>query len=75
MVSGVLMLVPVTKTSATYFGQFLGAATIFIWVFITSLVVWFVLKLVMGIRVSEQEEYEGVDRTECGIEAYPEFVK
>lgn len=70
-----LMLVPVTKTSATYFGQFLGAATIFVWVFITSLVVWFVLKLVMGIRVSEQEEYEGVDRTECGIEAYPEFVK
>ena len=32
-------------------------------------------ELVMGIRVSEQEEYEGVDRTECGIEAYPEFVK
>lgn len=70
-----LMLVPVTKTSATYLGQFLGAVTIFVWVFITSLVVWFVLKLVMGIRVSEQEEYEGVDRTECGIEAYPEFVK
>ncbi|HAT41016.1 MAG TPA: ammonium transporter [Rheinheimera sp.] len=70
-----LMIVPITKPSASFFGQFVGAATIFGWVFVTSLVVWFVLKLVMGLRVSEQEEYEGVDRTECGIEAYPEFVK
>lgn len=70
-----LMIVPITKPSASFFGQFVGAATIFGWVFVTSLVVWFALKLVMGLRVSEQEEYEGVDRTECGIEAYPEFVK
>jgi Amt family ammonium transporter len=33
-----------------------------------------VLKSVMGIRVSEEEEYEGVDLTECGLEAYPEFT-
>ena len=42
-------------------------------VFIASLVVWLVLKAVMGIRVSEEEEYEGVDIAECGLEAYPEF--
>lgn len=69
-----LLIVPLTKDSASFSGQLIGAATIFVWVFVTSLVVWYVLKLVMGIRVSEQEEYDGVDRSECGIEAYPEFV-
>ncbi|MGA1093400.1 MAG: hypothetical protein ACO3TM_04570 [Burkholderiaceae bacterium] len=40
----------------------------------TSLIVWGILKAIMGIRVSEEEEYEGVDLVECGQEAYPEFV-
>jgi len=70
-----LMIVPLTKDSASFLGQFVGAATIFVWIFVCSLIVWGVLKATMGIRVGEQEEYEGVDRTECGIEAYPEFVK
>ena len=69
-----LLIVPLTKDSASFTGQLIGAATIFVWVFVTSLVIWYVLKLTMGIRVSEQEEYDGVDRSECGIEAYPEFV-
>ena len=69
-----LLIVPLTKDSASFSGQLLGAATIFVWVFVISLVVWYVLKLTMGIRVSEQEEYDGVDRSECGVEAYPEFV-
>ncbi|MDP5150024.1 ammonium transporter [Rheinheimera baltica] len=69
-----LMLVPLTKEGTSFVGQLVGAATIFVWVFGTSLVVWYVLKLVMGIRVSEEAEYEGVDASECGIEAYPEFV-
>jgi len=38
------------------------------------MLVWGVSKLVLGIRVSEEEEYEGVDIGECGLEAYPEFV-
>ncbi len=69
-----LLLVPVTNDGATLAMQLMGAATIFIWVFVASLVVWMVLKAVMGIRVSEEEEYEGVDLTECGLEAYPEFT-
>lgn len=69
-----LLLVPVTNSNSTFSGQLIGAATIFVWVFVTSFIVWYVLKLVMGIRVSEQAEYEGVDASECGIEAYPEFV-
>ena len=70
-----LLLVPVTNgENSSFSGQLIGAATIFAWVFFSSLIVWGILKAVMGIRVSEQEEYEGVDVAECGMEAYPEFV-
>jgi len=70
-----LLLVPVTNgENSSFSGQLIGAATIFVWVFFSSLIVWGILKAVMGIRVSEQEEYEGVDMAECGMEAYPEFV-
>ena len=69
-----LLLVPVTNGDSSFSGQLIGALTIFVWVFVTSLIVWGILKAVMGIRVSEQEEYEGVDMAECGMEAYPEFV-
>jgi Amt family ammonium transporter len=47
---------------------------IFAWTFVASLVIWGILKAVMGIRVTEEEEYEGVDLAECGMEAYPEFT-
>lgn len=69
-----LLLVPFTNDGSTLMGQIIGALTIFIWVFVTSLVVWFALKAIMGIRVSEEDEVEGVDLSECGMEAYPEFV-
>ena len=69
-----LLLVPVTNDGASFSGQLIGAATIFGWVFMASLVTWGVIKAVMGLRVSEEEEYEGVDIAECGMEAYPEFV-
>ena len=69
-----LMAVPLTKDETSFLGQFVGAATIFIWVFAASFVVWLILKMVFGIRVSEEEEYEGVDIGECGMEAYPEFT-
>ncbi|UTW03221.1 ammonium transporter [Amphritea atlantica] len=69
-----LLLVPVTNGDVSFSGQLIGAATIFTWVFVTSLVVWAILKAVIGIRVSEEEEYEGVDLAECGMEAYPEFT-
>jgi Amt family ammonium transporter len=55
-------------------GQLVGLLTIFVWVFGTSLIAWLIIKTVMGLRVTEEEEYEGVDLTECGMEAYPEFV-
>jgi Amt family ammonium transporter len=69
-----LLLVPVTNSGSSFSGQIIGALTIFIWVFVTSLIVWGILKAVMGIRVSEEDEYEGMDLVDCGMEAYPEFT-
>ncbi len=69
-----LLLVPVTNSDVSFSGQIIGAITIFVWVFVASLVVWGILKAVLGIRVSEEEEFEGVDLAECGMEAYPEFT-
>jgi Amt family ammonium transporter len=69
-----LLAVPLTNDGATFIGQIVGALTIFVWVFGMSFLAWYVIKLVMGIRVSAEEEYEGVDLAECGMEAYPEFT-
>ena len=70
-----LLVVPFTNTGATLLGQLVGALTIFVWVFVASSVVWYVLKLTIGLRVSEEEEYKvGVDVAECGLEAYPDFT-
>lgn len=70
-----LLLVPITNSSSTFFGQIVGAATIFVWVFGASMIVWMALKAVMGLRVTAEEEDQGVDIAECGLEAYPEFTK
>jgi len=70
-----LLAVPIYNQEATLAHQLIGISTIFAWVFGTSFIVWFVLKKIVGIRVSEEEEYEGVDLGECGLEAYPEFAK
>ncbi len=71
---GLLAVVLSNNEDVTLGGQLLGIATIFAWVFVTSLITWSILKAVIGIRVGEQEEYDGVDISECGLEAYPEFV-
>ena len=69
-----LLAVPLTNSDASIVGQLVGAGTIFVWVFVTSLILWIALRESMGIRVSLEEEEDGVDITECGLEAYPEFV-
>ena len=70
-----LLLVPITNDGVSFSGQIIGAITIFAWVFLVSGIVWMILKVTLGIRVSEEDEYTGVDTSECGVEAYPEFVK
>ncbi len=69
-----VMAVLFTNGEATFTGQLVGVVSIFAWAFLVSLLVWYVLKLIMGVRVSEEEEYEGIDLSECGLEAYPEFT-
>ncbi len=69
-----VMVVPLTNGDATFGAQGLGLAMIIGWTFVTSLILWGLIKLIFGLRVSEEEEYEGVDISECGIEAYPEFT-
>ena len=69
-----LLAVTLSNPDATLGAQLLGMVTIFAWVFGASLIVWSIIKAVIGIRVSEEEEYNGVDISECGMEAYPEFT-
>ena len=77
--AGIWGLLAVGISQGDFFGllgpQLLGIAVIFAWTFGASLVVWYLLKLAMGIRISVEEEYEGADLSECGVEAYPEFAK
>ncbi|AQA17798.1 ammonium transporter [Halioglobus japonicus] len=70
-----IFAVLLSDSDATFMGQLVGTLVIFIWVFAASFITWFVLKMIMGIRVTEEEEYDGVDIHECGVEAYPEFTK
>lgn len=70
-----LLIVPITNPeNSSFSGQIVGALTIFGWVFVTSLATFSIIKAVIGLRVTEEEEYEGVDLSECGMEAYPEFT-
>lgn len=69
-----VLAVPLTNAEASFGAQIIGILGIFGWVFISSLIVWAVIKAVFGLRVSEEEEYEGVDLSQCGMEAYPEFT-
>lgn len=69
-----LLLVPLTNDGSSFSGQLIGAVTIFGWVFVSSFAAWFVISKILGLRVSQEEEYEGVDMSECGMEAYPEFT-
>ena len=69
-----LLAVCLTNDDATLMAQLMGLVTILGFVFIASGIVWFAINAAMGVRVSEEEEHEGVDIGECGVEAYPEFA-
>ena len=69
-----LIAVVLSNEDATLLAQLTGLGTILAWTLVTALITWGIIKMVIGIRVSEEEEYEGVDLGECGMEAYPEFV-
>ena len=70
-----LLAVLITSDDATVEGQLMGLAVIFVFTFLVSLVAWFIIKMIMGIRISEEQELAGLDAAEVGIDAYPEFSK
>ena len=70
-----LLAVCLTNSDATLGAQIMGIVAIFVWTFVVSLIVWSLIKVIMGIRVSESEEQEGVDIVDIGVAAYPEFTK
>ena len=53
--------------------QIIGIVAIGAFVLVTTGIVWTILKMTIGIRASEEEEFSGLDQAECGLEAYPEF--
>ena len=70
-----LMAVLITTDGATLTGQLTGLATILGFTFAAALVVWFVIKMIFGIRLSDEDQMVGADVAEIGIVAYPEFSK
>ncbi|MDF0599351.1 ammonium transporter [Psychromarinibacter sp. C21-152] len=69
------LAVVLTNPAATIGGQLISIIIVGVFVFVVSGIVWFILKAIMGIRVSEEEEITGLDMGELGMEAYPEFSK
>ncbi|MBQ4839166.1 MULTISPECIES: ammonium transporter [Pseudoalteromonas] len=69
-----IMMVPFSNSEANFVSQLIGLISILGFVFVTSYLVWALLKKTMGIRVSEEEELSGMDQHDCGVDAYPEFV-
>jgi Amt family ammonium transporter len=61
--------------SAKLSAQLTGIAAYGVFTFVASFILWYVLKLTVGIRVSEESEIMGLDMSELGMEAYPEFSK
>ena len=73
--AGVWGLLAVTLTGGSLGAQLYGIIVIFLWTFITSFIIWKIIHSIYGLRVTEEEEEEGIDISECGLEAYPEFSK
>ena len=73
--AGVWGLLAVTLTGGSLGAQSYGIIVIFLWTFITSFIIWKIIHSIYGLRVTEEEEEEGIDISECGLEAYPEFSK
>jgi len=76
LVAGIFgtMIVPLTNSDASYFGQFVGVVSVGVFVSLVSAIIWFALKATIGLRVSEEVEYDGLDQAEIGVPSYPEFV-
>ena len=68
------LAVPITNPDASFVAQLIGIVAIGAFVVVTSVVAWLAIKAVIGLRVSEEEELAGIDSTELGLHAYPEWT-
>ncbi len=64
-----------SNSDANLGAQVLGIICVGAFVIVTSAIAWYAIKMVMGVRADEEAEMDGLDKTECGLEAYPEFSK
>ncbi|MFT6556440.1 ammonium transporter [Sneathiella sp.] len=67
------LAVAISDADATFIVQATGVVSIGAFVIVTSTIFWLALKYTVGIRVSEEDEANGLDKAELGLEAYPEF--
>ncbi|BCA79201.1 ammonium transporter [Desulfuromonas sp. AOP6] len=67
------LAVPISNSETSFLTQLIGVVAIGAFVVVASTIVWLLIKFTIGLRVSEEEEHEGCDQTELGLEAYPEF--
>ena len=67
------LAVPISNSETSFLAQLIGVAAIGAFVVIASTIVWLLIKFTIGLRVSEEEEHQGCDQAELGLEAYPEF--
>ena len=67
------MAVPISNGDTSFVTQFIGVVAYGVFMLVASAVLWFILKMITGVRVSEEEEAMGLDKAEVGVEAYPEF--
>ena len=74
-IAGIWGTIAVVFSGGSFGAQIIGTVSICLFIFILSLVIWYVLDLIMGIRVSEEDEITGLDLTELGMDAYPDFSK
>jgi len=75
LIAGIWGTLAVAFYTGNWGAQIMGIVAVGAFTFIVSLVVWFILKAVMGIRVDEESEDVGLDVAELGMEAYPDFSK
>ncbi len=68
------LVVPLSNGAADFVTQIIGIVAIGAFTVVASAIVWLIIKAVIGLRVSAEEESLGLDKAEVGVEAYPEFA-
>ena len=69
------LVVPLSNGDTSFGTQIYGIVCYGVFTVVATGILWFVLKVTIGIRASEEDELSGLDKAEVGVEAYPEFSK